>query len=85
MDRARELDQQDELAKFRELFHIPLARNSYHESDVTDDRECIYFNGNSLGCMVCVILQSIYINNVLILIAKKGSGCDRSSYGGLED
>merc|ERR1712176_142152 len=50
-NRARELDESDELAYCRDLFHIPLAKNTYPETGVTDDRKCIYFNGNSLGCM----------------------------------
>ena len=36
--------QNDQLAKFIEEFHIPLARESYEESDITDDRKCIYLS-----------------------------------------
>ena len=32
------------MAKFIEEFHIPLARDSYEESDITDDRKCIYLS-----------------------------------------
>ena len=37
------------MAAFREKFHIPLARNTSENSEITDDREAIYFNANSLG------------------------------------
>ena len=47
---ATQLDQEDPLGRFREKFHIPLAKNAAEDSEVTDDRLAIYFNGNSLGC-----------------------------------
>ena len=50
--KAATLDEQNEVGHFREKFHIPKAKNSHDETLIEDDRECIYFNGNSLGCMV---------------------------------
>ena len=54
-EKARLLDSQDELAEFRDMFHIPLARDTYPDTDVEDDKKCIYFNGNSLGVMVSLL------------------------------
>ena len=38
--------------RYREQFHIPLARNCSATTKITDDRKAIYLNGNSLGCQV---------------------------------
>ena len=51
-ERAKILDENDDLKHLRECFSIPLARDTCDNSKVQDDRKCIYFNGNSLGCMV---------------------------------
>jgi len=44
LEYAQEQDKNDQLAKFIEEFHIPLARDSYEESEITDDRKCIYLS-----------------------------------------
>ena len=51
-EKAKLLDEADDLSSFRDLFHIPLAKNTNPTTVITDDRECIYLNGNSLGVMV---------------------------------
>ena len=40
----------DPLSSFREKFHIPLGKNTSEDSEISDESEAIYFNGNSLGC-----------------------------------
>ena len=51
-ERAKLLDEADDLSTLRDQFHIPLAKNTNPTTVITDDRECIYLNGNSLGVMV---------------------------------
>ena len=57
--KAKILDKNDHLKHLRERFNIPLARNTCDNSKIADDRKCIYLNGNSLGCMVCIYYQGI--------------------------
>ena len=58
-EKARNLDENDQLSHMREHFNIPLARNTCDNSKITDDRKCIYLNGNSLGCMVNIVKFSL--------------------------
>eukprot|EP01133_Synstelium_polycarpum_P015613 gene15613-18552_t len=48
---AKQMDEIDTLAKFRDEFHIPLARDFVKTSTQTigDDEKVIYLTGNSLG------------------------------------
>ncbi|KAI7898196.1 uncharacterized protein BX663DRAFT_265084 [Cokeromyces recurvatus] len=47
---ANDLDAQDEFAKYRKEFEIPLKNSITNDSTETDE-ECIYLCGNSLGLM----------------------------------
>ena len=62
-EKARNLDENDQLRHMREHFNIPLARNTCDNSKITDDRKCIYLNGNSLGCMVSIVKFSLIKKN----------------------
>ena len=57
LEKAKTLDENDPLKHLRERFNIPLARNTCDISKIEDDRKCIYLNGNSLGCMVSIVLS----------------------------
>lgn len=78
------LDEHDPLKHLKDEFLIPLKSHKSHkglakgnltaeETDNNDDSNCVYMNGNSLGCQPKKSKQ--YVSAVLDDWAKKGLGC----------